>query len=272
MDRPHILLTNDDGIESPGLWAAAKTLSEIGFVHVVAPREQFSGSGRSMSRTADGIIQSKPMHVNGKDWTVYAVGGTPAQVVLHAVLEILPELPDLVVSGINYGENLGNSITVSGTIGAALEASSLGIPALAISQETDPSLHFTHSEEVDFTPASYYTRLFGEMLISRSLPDDVNVLKVDVPSGASTDTPWVITRLSRENYFKPIAPERNTWDETGRVGYERVEFPPEEDENTDVYAVRVKRKVSVTPLSLDLTSRIDLGELDNLLRSEGSAE
>jgi len=74
--------------------------------------------------------------VNGKNWTVHAVGGTPAQAVLHAVLEILPRKPDLVVSGINYGENVGSGVTVSGTVGAALDAAGLGIPALAVSLET----------------------------------------------------------------------------------------------------------------------------------------
>src|SRR3972149_2595964 len=136
MKPRQILLTNDDGIQSPGLWIAAKALSELGFVHVVAPRDQFSGAGRSLPITSDGLIRAQPMHVNGQDWTVYSVGGTPAQAVLHAILEVLPKPPELVVSGINYGENLGTGVTVSGTVGAALEAASLGIPALAISLET----------------------------------------------------------------------------------------------------------------------------------------
>ncbi len=134
-----ILLTNDDGIQSPGLWTAAGALSNLGYVHVVAPRDQFSGAGRSMPSNSDGVIKPQQMRVNEKDWTVYAVGGTPAQTVQHAILEILPERPDLVVAGINYGENLGTGVTVSGTVGAALEGASLGIPSLAISLETEPS-------------------------------------------------------------------------------------------------------------------------------------
>jgi 5'-nucleotidase len=84
-DKPQILLTNDDGIRSPGLWAAASALSEIGFVHVTAPRDQYSGAGRSLPSTSDGIIEPRQITVNGKEWTVYSVGGTPAQSVLHAV-------------------------------------------------------------------------------------------------------------------------------------------------------------------------------------------
>jgi 5'-nucleotidase len=98
-----ILLTNDDGIQSPGLWTAASALSGLGFVHVVAPRDQFSGAGRSMPISSDGLITVPDRVVKEQSWKVYSVGGTPAQAVQHAVLEVLPVRPDLVVSGINYG-------------------------------------------------------------------------------------------------------------------------------------------------------------------------
>ena len=268
MKPRQILLTNDDGIQSPGLWIAAKALSELGFVHVVAPRDQFSGAGRSLPITSDGLIQSQLLQVNGQEWTVYAVGGTPAQAVQHAVLEVLPEPPDLVVSGINYGENLGTGVTVSGTVGAALEAASLGIPALAISLETEREFHLSYSPEVDFSTASYFACYFGELLIEHRLPADVAVLKVDVPSDATPQTPWEITRLSHIRYYIPTPPEREKWDQPGIVGY-RVTGDPEQDiRDSDVYAVRVKRVVSVTPLSLDLTARVDFKELENLLRRE----
>ncbi len=267
-EKPQILLTNDDGIRSPGLWTAAQALSVLGFVHVVAPREQLSGSGRSLPSTSDGMIQPQVMHVNGQDWTVYAIGGTPAQAVLHAILEILPKPPHLVVSGINYGENLGTGITISGTIGAALEAASMGIPALAISLETEERFHFSYSPEIDFSTAGYFTAYFGRLLLTRTLPWDVHVLKVDVPSDATPQTPWQITRLSHRRYYEPIPPERRSWSQPGIVSYRTSEGHLEEPQDTDVYAVRVKRVVSVTPLSLDLTSRIDLRELERLLRQE----
>jgi len=262
-----ILLTNDDGIQSPGLWSAADALSDLGFVHVTAPRDQFSGAGRSLPATSDGIIHAEQVRVRGKLWDVYAVGGTPAQAVLHAVLEILPEKPDLVVSGINYGENLGTGITVSGTVGAALEAASMGIPAIAVSLETDQAYHLSYSKEVDFSVAAHFTAYFGKMLVERRLPADVHVLKVDVPSDATVDTPWELTRLSRMPYFIPVPPERRSWDSPARIGYKQVHDPREDDPDTDVYALRVKRVVSVTPLSLDMTSRVDFEELNHLLRS-----
>ena len=267
MKKPQILLTNDDGIQSPGLWAAAEALSEIGFVNVTAPRDQYSGAGRSLPITTDGIIKPQEMEVNGKTWQVYSIGGTPAQTVLHAVLEIIPEKPVLVVSGINYGENLGTGVTVSGTVGAALEAASMGLPALAVSLETDPSHHLSYSKEVDFSTAAHFTAYFSRMLLGRQLPADVSVLKIDVPSDATPDTPWEITRLSRQRYYEPTAPLRRSWDVPGRVGYRLAGDPSEDDIDTDVYAVRVKHVVSVTPLSLDLTSRIDLKDFDQQLRN-----
>ncbi len=269
MDKPYqILLTNDDGIQSPGLWAAAGALSELSYVHVVAPRDQFSGAGRSLPSTSDGIITPRQMQVNGKLWTVYSVGGTPAQAVLHAICEILPERPDLVVSGINYGENLGVGVTVSGTVGAAMEGAGNGIPSLAVSLETDLSDHLSYSEKIDFSAAAVFTALFGRMMLERKLPGDVDVLKVDVPCDATALTPWEVTRLSRQAYFVPVTPQRTTWDQPGTVGYRRIDEVSGSGTDSDVYALRVKRVVSVTPLSLDLTSRVDLTDFEKLLRLE----
>ncbi len=269
MEKPiQILLTNDDGIQSPGLWAAAGALSELGYVHVVAPRDQFSGAGRSLPSTSDGIITPQQMQVNGKLWTVYSVGGTPAQAILHAICEILPERPSLVVSGINYGENMGVGITVSGTVGAAMEGAGNGIPALAVSLETDESDHLSYSTTIDFTAAAYFTAQFGRMLLEQRMPEDVDLLKVDVPCDATPQTPWEVTRLSRKAYFLPVTPQRATWDQPERVGYRRINEISGERLDSDVYALRVKRLVSVTPVSLDLTSRVNLRDFEQRLRGE----
>ncbi|MFL7890620.1 MAG: 5'/3'-nucleotidase SurE [Anaerolineales bacterium] len=268
MAAPQILLTNDDGIQSPGLWTAASALSDLGFVNVVAPRDQFSGAGRSLPIYSDGLIDQQKMPVNGKDWNVFAVGGTPAQAVLHAIFEILPEKPVLAVAGINYGENLGTGVTISGTVGAALEAATHGIPALAISLETKREYHLSYSPEVDFSTAGHFTSYFGRLLMKKSLPADVCVLKVDVPCNATPETPWEITRLSRKIYYQPIPPQRDSWDQPGIPGYEVVGDPQQDRPDSDVYTVRVKGNVSVTPLSLDLTSRIDLKELQEYLQKE----
>jgi 5'-nucleotidase len=264
--RPQILLTNDDGIRSPGLWAAAEALARLGFVHVAAPREQSSGAGRSMPPASDGAILEKQMIVREKPWKVYAVGGTPAQAVLHALLELMPRRPDLLVSGINYGENLGSGVTVSGTVGAALEGAACGIPSLAISLETDTRFHLTHSEEIDFSAAAHFTTLFAGMLLRGLKVGDVDVLKVDVPSDATPQTKWRVTRLSRVRYFVPIAPARERLEQPAGIGY-RVEYADGEvEKDSDIYALQTLREVAVTPLSIDLTSRVALPGLETELR------
>jgi 5'-nucleotidase len=264
--KPQILLTNDDGILSPGLWAAAASLSKIGFVTVTAPREQSSGAGRSLPNSSDGIIEEQRVQVNGQEWTVFSVGGTPAQTVLHGVLEVMKKKPDLVVSGINYGENVATGVTISGTVGAAMEGASLGIPSMAVSLEAEAKYHLSYSEEVSFLVAAEFTARIARLLLAKKLPTDVDVIKVDVPSDATVDTPWQLTRISRQRYYEPIAPVRASWAERAVVGYRQAGRLELEPEDTDVYVLRRKRMVSVTPLSLDLTSRVDFAELDRLLR------
>jgi len=266
MGKRQILLTNDDGIRSPGLWAAAETLSQLGFVTVAAPRDQSSGMGRSLPNTSDGVIQTEVLRVNGKEWTVYAVSGSPAQAVLHGIFEIMPQPPDLVVSGINYGENVGTGVTISGTVGAALEAASNGIPALAMSLETDRAHHLSYSTKIDFSAAAFFTAYFAGQLLEKHFPEDVDLLKVDVPSDATRQTPWQITRVARQRYYVPVPPKRTSWDEPGKVDYKEAVIL-DEKEDSDVYVLRSKRMVSVAPLSLDLTSRVDFGELNRLLRT-----
>lgn len=254
--KPDILLTNDDGIRSPGLWAAAESLSRLGFVTVAAPREQSSGAGRSMPATSDGLIRQETVTVHGQTWTVYAVGGTPAQAAQHGILEILERKPDLMVSGINYGENLATGVTISGTVGAAMEAASLGIPSLAVSLATDPIHHLSYSTEVDFSTAAYFTALFGKMLLERPLPAGVDLLKVDIPANASPETPWEWTRLSVQRYYLPTRPKRTSWDVPGSVGYE-INFKMDiEPDDSDVNTLIHKNRVSVTPMTLDMTARV----------------
>jgi 5'-nucleotidase len=267
MTKPQILLTNDDGIRSPGLWTLAASLSDLGFVTVTAPRDQSSGMGRSLPGTSDGIISEERVQVNGQVWSVFAVGGSPAQSVLHGVLEVLKSRPQLVVSGINYGENVASGVTISGTVGAAMEAASLGIPAMAISLETDAKYHLSYSQEVDFSVAAHFGAKIAKLMLEKEFPPDVHLLKVDVPWGATVDTPWQVTRVSAQRYYEPFAPDRRSWSEPGTIGYREAGRLDDEPEDSDVYVLRKKRWVSVSPLSLDLTSRVDFAELDRLMRT-----
>lgn len=266
MKKYQILLTNDDGIQSPGLWAAAEALSTLGYVTVAAPRHQSSGMGRALPSSSDGIISQEKLQVGGKEWTVYAVGGSPAQAVQHGLLEIMSRKPNLVVSGINYGENVATGITISGTVGAALEAASMNIPALAISLQTATNLHHSYSTEVDFSSAAYFAAYFARLLLEKSFPQDVNVLKVDVPAQAGKQTPWQLTRVALQRYYDPDPPERDSWDQPARVRYHENMIVDESQENSDVYVLRTKGLVSVTPLSLDMTSRVDFLDLEKQMR------
>lgn len=259
-----ILLTNDDGIDSPGLWAAAAALAPLGQVMVVAPLSQCTSAGRSMPPTYTGRIETRQIALNGHTSTAYAVEATPALAVQHALLEIVPRLPDLVVAGINYGENIGSGVTISGTVGAALEAASWGIPALAVSLETHPQYHYSHSGEVDFSAAAHFTQLFARQMLENKLPPDVDVLKIEVPEQATVETPWQITRQSRTRYYFPLKSNRVRLEDPGPLGYEARLEPDRLEPDSDVQ-VLTSGRVAVTPLSLDLTSRVDLGELGQLL-------
>jgi 5'-nucleotidase len=258
-----ILLTNDDGIRSPGLWAAAEALSDLGFVTVAAPLNQWSGAGRSMPFHSEGRIYEELVTVGGKTWKVYAIDSTPAQVVQHGLVELLPAHPDLVVAGINYGENVGSGVTISGTIGAALEGASFGIPGLAVSLQTDSRFHLSHSTEVNFATAAYFTRKFARMLLDLPRPSDVDVLKVEVPESASPDTPWRFTRLSRTRYYLPQKPQRANLHDKATISYLRTLEPELIEPDSDVRAL-IDGVVSVTPLSLDLTSRVELTAMAQL--------
>jgi 5'-nucleotidase len=264
MDRPlRILVTNDDGIESPGLWTVANTLAQLGEVTVAAPREQASGTGRSLPISSDGRIEKRQVSFWGQAFEGYAVGGTPAQVVLHAISEIMPAKPDLVVSGINYGENVGNSIAVSGTVGAAMEAASWGIQSIAASLQLPDHIDYTsYSDEVDFSVAAYFVKYFAEIILKNKMPQDVDALKIDVPRDATPESPWRVTK---------VAPVRCYGFEVERKGalHEPAEIigflnPIRQDmvaADTDFHAVKFGQSVSVTPLSLDMTSRIGLNDL-----------
>jgi 5'-nucleotidase len=265
--RIQILLTNDDGILSPGLWAAAGALSSLGYVTIAAPRDQASSTGRSLPRYFDGRIEETTLTINGQSWPAYSIGGSPAQTVLHAVLEILPGPPDLVVSGINYGENLGTSITISGTVGAAMEAAAMGIPSIAISQQLLTE-DYTSYSDIDFSAAAHFTHLFAEMLLEKPIPADVDMLKVEVPADATLETPWRITRLARHRYYLPMAERPGKWDEPFYIEGKPQVDPNEVPRDSDIYCLLFDKLVSVTPLSLDFTSRVDLDVLEQGLRRE----
>lgn len=248
-----ILVTCDDGILSPGLSAAVEALAELGRRVVLAPKEQFSGASRSFSMRARSLTESDRF---GPEVRAYSLEGSPSQCVAWGVAVLLERKPDLLVSGINYGENIGSGITISGTVGAVLEGASYGIPSLAVSLELEEKYHRSHSLEVDFRVAGHFCRLFGQVLLDVGLPPGVDALKVDVPLGATSDSPWRITRVSRHLHFHSVlAVDPETQEEY--LGYERRLDLDAVEPDSDIYALLVDREVSVSPLTIDLTARVD---------------
>ena len=263
--RPLILLTNDDGIASPGLYAAAKVLAEIGELLVAAPAHQQTAMGRSHTGRHGAILERTDLRILGHPVAAYGLEASPATVVRHALQALCQDRkPDLVVSGINYGENVGSTITVSGTVGAAFEGAVHGIPALAISLQMDFSkIH--HHGEADWRAAAHFARHFALRLLERKMPQDVDVLKVDVPEGATLDTPWRLTRLSRQHYVQVLLDEPHPG---SRLGEGRISVRVDEttlEPDSDIHALVRDKVVSVTPLSLDATSRTRLGEIQAFL-------
>ena len=254
---PLILITNDDGIHSPGLRAAAATLELMGEILIVAPAQQQSGMGRSMPPFYEGSICRQTIQVNGHEIEGYCVEGSPTQVVQHGLVEIAPRKPDLVVSGINYGENIGSGITISGTVGAAMEGADFQIPALAVSLNTAPEHYLNPSETVDMRVAAYFLQFFAKRTLEVGLPPGADLLKIDVPQAATPQTPWRWTRVSRQRYFYPVKPHRRRPSDSGPLGFEiRIDLDTLEPDS-DIRAVIVDGVVSVTPLTLDMTARVE---------------
>jgi 5'-nucleotidase len=264
---PLILITNDDGIYSPGLLAAAEAVHDLGQILVVAPKQQQTGAGRSTFAFNNVPVQEEHITVGKQKVSAFSIEGTPAQAVLYALLEVAPRKPSLAISGINYGENLGTGITASGTVGAALEAAVFGIPSLAISLETAKEYHYSLSHDMDFTAAALFTRIFAQRLLSVKLPPDVDVLKIDVPKDATERTPWRLTRVSRQRYFHPIESGHPSSSGASTIDYEVIVDFDALEPDSDVSALVKDRVVSVSPLTLDLSSRVDLRHLAQLLRA-----
>ena len=256
-----ILITNDDGIHSPGLRAAAEAVGFLGTIIIIAPSSQQTGTGRGLFGDKDLCLIPTDYIVNNKNVEAYHCNCSPALIVRHSLRTILKDSkPDLLISGINYGENLGFNITSSGTVGAALEGASFGVPGIAISKQTDTSSHHSYSEQ-DWTASIHFLEKFSKSVLRSGLPADVDLLKIDIPNDASTSTKWRLTTLARNAYyFKEIEkPSLKT-----RLGDGKTVIKVDEstvDKDSDIYVLFKEKLVSVTPISLDLTSRVELQEL-----------
>jgi 5'-nucleotidase len=254
-----IVLTNDDGIDSPGLLALAREIMKIGEVLIVAPRRQQTSMGRAFA--GSDRIMPFDYRVDGRRAPAFAVYATPAICVRNAVLALAERKPDLVISGINYGENIGNGVTISGTVCAAIEAASLGCATLAVSVETPPEFHRSHSDAVDFSISADWAGRFAKQILQQGIPRGADILNLNVPSDAKKSTGWRWTRVSRNPYFRSKIVETPR----GRRlrGYE-VNLDQETPErDSDVRVTILDRMISVSPMTIDLTAKVKRSELEN---------
>ncbi len=249
---PHILLTNDDGIHAEGLRALAEALEGFATVSIVAPSQEQSGTAQSLT-----LRQPIICHPAGeRQW---AVDGTPADCVIVALHKLLPEKPDLVISGINHGANLGENAYYSGTVGAAREAALHHIPALAMSL-------CSKGAKVRFETAARVARSAAELILKEGLPDQV-LLNVNVPE------PWKggvkFTRQSRKITRNQLSEGK---DPRGRTYYWLFEQKIDKDVEPDTdYAAIFAGDVSVTPLHLDPTDTASLNHLSHWAKPIGAA-
>src|SRR5471030_1346653 len=238
-----ILVTNDDGYRSEGIHALAKALREIGDVTTVAPMTEASAVGHSLTLR-------HPLRLEVMGDRVFAVDGTPTDCVNIAVAQVFKGMPDLVVSGINKGWNLGDDITYSGTVAGALEAALLGIPAIAV------SLRQTRGD-YDFTFAARAAATMAEALLQHPLPGRT-FLNLNVPKGRPKG--FRVTVQAKRNHVTSVA-ERH--DPKGRPYYwiEEGQNEWEPHDRSDYHAVR-DGYVSITPLHPDLTAHTALAAVE----------
>jgi len=253
-----VLLTNDDGIEAEGLQALRRALLEVEDVElaVIAPDSDRSATARSITTRRPIWVEEIPF---GDGTVGYATDGTPVDCVRFAALGLIDGFKaDLIVSGINHGSNLGDDITYSGTVAAALEAIVLGLPGIAVSQQSAAGeLDFRFSERFDFDTAARFTARVVEEIEDVPLPEGT-LLNINCPRGEPDGVD--VTRLGKRIYRDKLILEEQG--EGGRrlfriygqdIGYE-------EEEGTDLAAVASGR-IAVTPIHFDLTDRSGLDAL-----------
>lgn len=257
--KPLIILTNDDGVFSPGIKAVAEAVISYADIVIAAPYQQQTSMGRSFPKTEDvGIIEMVHMDIRGINITAYGIHGSPATAVSHGILELCDRKPALCISGINYGENVGLGLSCSGTIGAALEADTYDIPSIAISLEERVIENQHSSEFADkaWEQSKRIVNIFAKRILSEGLPKGIAMLNINVPDDARDDTPMERTRQTRQNYFLFRKPEKRDFSKRFRLKvYEEIDNASLE-EDSDLACLKYRRHISVTPITWDMTSGV----------------
>lgn len=265
--RPLVLISNDDGIESPGLHAAAEALLPIADLIIAAPANQQTATGRSLRAVPESVFKPREIDIDGQVITGWYLEASPATTVRHALQCLcIDRKPDMVVSGINFGENIGTNVTASGTVGAAIQSAVWDIKSLAVSLEVPQAFHYEHGE-VDWTEAILILRRAAEKFLFADWPEDVHILKIDIPDTADQNTPWHVCRQSREPGWWGFVPDAAPDSAAGTAIGKRGPRPGKKWNDEDDMAVLLgKKEIAITPLSVDMTSRISLDKVGELFR------
>lgn len=237
-----ILVTNDDGVDSPGLSALARAMRGVEEVCVIAPNRNWTAAGHT--KTLDRPLRVTHITLPGSRMSAFSSDGTPSDCVALGFLGLAPERPRLVVSGINTGPNMGSDITYSGTVSAAMEGVVSGVPAIAVS--------LGDAFELEFTYAAAFAARLARRVLTQGLESDV-LLNVNVPRGRRSAIKGVkVTRLGRREYNDELIRRKDPF---GRDYYWIGGSPPggAGEPGTDLHAVAAGY-VSVTPVQLDLTN------------------
>jgi len=245
-----VLVTNDDGVTSPGVTALADAAELVARVMIVAPDGERSAAG--MSLTFHKPLRVKEVRVGGR--LCRAVSGSPADSTMIAIHNFLPRKPDAVISGINIGENLTvQDIFASGTVAAALQGALLGVPAIAFSMEVPEDKYDGGTTVSDFRSAATAAAAILAEVLERGLPKGVDLLNVNFPWKMDSKTPVKITTPGARKYKDYVLTRR---DPRGRPYYwlGGTRYPAYRTD-TDIFAVHKERAVSISPLSVALEPR-----------------
>ena len=253
-----VLLTNDDGIGAEGLQAARRALAAVDGldVDVIAPDSNRSATARSITTRSPLSVQELEFRDGSRG---FATDGTPVDCVRFADLGLLGERPDLIVSGINHGANLGDDITYSGTVAAAFEGIVLGIPAVAISQQSEKrEMGFRLGRSFDFELAAGFLAGLVRRLADGGMPGGT-LINVNCPAGEPTGVE--VTHLGKRLYNDELKLVDES-SEDGKRRYEIYGFEPsfEDEEGSDLSAI-ARGRISVTPVHFDLTDRTGIESL-----------
>lgn len=255
--KPLVLIVNDDGILSPGLAAMAYAVKDLGELVIAAPNVQQTTMGRAFPRP-DNVGVIKKINIPYKDIMLsgYSIVGSPAYAVSHGVLEIAERKPDLCLSGVNYGENLGTSVTCSGTIGAVLEADTYKIPGIAFSLAADIGVQRSSEyQKKNWDKVEKIVRYWAQKCLVQGMPYGASMLNINIPELQPEPEQYCYTRQSSQSYFEFCEPEQRDWNRPYEIptAVHYDEHTLEED--SDIYTVCVKQMISVTPMVHDLTAR-----------------